>query len=320
MKQNLPILLTAASLSALSLQGGELDWNAYATNASSDPFHYTVIGNGTGANQWDVGGGYGSSITTGPVSITNTFNGDVLTDGFDFDVTIDMSGQTMNPLDTQPGGYLMDFPGVNPWMDGSSNDHSLGIRMNSSSGILPAGNADVSRADLGSGAATWADLTPETVVITLDHKGANGMKNVEFNLYEIELLFDDIDDNWDHETVIVTGLGTDGLTYEAALTALAPGSSASPDINGNVARGVDVQSDHGKNDAGIGVSFGSTNLDSVTVTYEMRRRTDIGSYSFGLGLGDVSFTSNPIPEPSVPILTLVAGGVLLMRRKRETTR
>lgn len=313
-----------APLSTLS-HAGVLDWdnsggvgnNGTGSTPGSDPNLYTVIGNGTGTNEWDVGSGQNSSATTGPVLISNLFNGLYLTDGYDFEVTIDMSGISMSPLESYPSGYLHDFPAVNPWLDGSAGSDSLGIRTNSSTGTIPRGNDSVAWADLDSGAASYSDLTPEIITITFDHKGANGMSNVFFDLYEIELIADGVDDNWDHETVIVTGKGVDGNTYNASLSHLNAASAIKPTISGNTARGVGTQTSHGLNDAGIAVSFGNEQLDTITIQYEMRRRTSVGSYSFGLGIGDVTFDSNPVPEPSSLFLCALSSLGIWMRRRAK---
>jgi len=307
MKNMTPLMtvLVTVQLSTL-LHAGFLDWgnpggignNGTGSTPGSDANLYTVIGNGSGTNEWNVGSGRDSGTTTGPVSISNLFNGTYLTDGFDFEVTIDMSNQTMSPYESYSSGYLHDFPAVNSWMDGAAGSDSLGIRMDSGTGIIPAGNTSVSHADLMNGTATYNDLTPEIITITFDHKGAHGMSNVFFDLYEIELIADGIDPNWDHESVIVTGLGVDGNTYNASLSALNAGSSVSPTITGNTARSTGEQASHGLNDAAISVSFGNEELDTITIQYEMRRRTSVGSSSFGLGIGDVTFDSNPVPEPS----------------------
>ena len=112
----------------------------------------------------------------------------------------------------------------------------------------------------------------------------------------------------------------DGNTYNASLSALNAASSVSPTISGNTARGVGEQASHGLNDAALSVSFGNEALDSITIQYELRRRTSVGSSSFGIGIGDVTFDSNPdpVPEPSSLFLCALSSlGIWIRRRAKH---
>jgi len=306
--------------------GGGVGDNGTGSGPGADPSLYTEIGNGTGINEWNVGAGINTATTVASNAvITNTFNSAALTDGFDFDVTVDMSQQTMVQNETYdpggaPGSYLHDWPAVNPWLDGNGGAaHSLGIRVDSSSGTMPAGNNSVAYDDLIDGTSTWADLTPEIISVVFDHKGFQGMTDVIFQIHEIGINFGDPvgNGNWDHESVIITGLGVDGNTYDPTITAVVPGDALTPDISGNTARGVNGITTHNFDEASINVDFGSNQLDSVTIVYEMRRRTDIGNASFGIGIGDIAFTSI-VPEPSgISLLILSAAGLLTRRQRRS---
>ena len=143
------------------------------------------------------------------------------------------------------------------------------------------------------------------------------MNNVNFDIYEIGIeIGDRREPNWDHETVTITGYGIDSNVYLPTITALDPSSSISPTISGNSAYGVGHDA-HGTDDDGVNIQFGADYLDRIVIQYEMRRRTDIGDNSFGIGLGDISFDSNAIPEPTGALLAGLAGCLVLASRRRR---
>lgn len=327
-----------------------INWNTTATGARSngdgsgpgvDPVDYTYIGNGTGVNEWNNGLLDGTTTTIGPGVITNTFNSTALTGGFDVAISIDSTAVSMNYLDSFPEGgsnWLFDSPGVGRYLDATNNDgtnaansDSLHLRIDSSTGTVPAGNDTIGGSLLGTfnglenggangGTYTYADLTAETYVIKIDPLDGV-IFNVDFNLYEIELLTGNgtTELNWDHESVVVTGYAEDGSIVLPTITRLDPTNSVAPIIEGNRAIGVGGQSGHHRDDAGINVSFGDITLDFIDIEYQTRRTTSVGAYSFGLGVGDIAFEIiPPIPEPSSAIM-VVLGSMMLMARRRRST-